>query len=160
MRHSPCRRAISTVPAVPCSSGAARAASAARSGWTAGPGSKSIPGSKPAASYQFGAVLCVIHGPTAGRHWEASAARKQLHHAAAEAGLRRRFAPHQLRHAHAVEMAHEGVPLVVIQRQLGHAYLGITSIYPQGIDSSETISTVHGRPSPTISANPGLKIRR
>jgi hypothetical protein len=25
-----------------------------------------------------------------------------------------------------VEMAHEGVPLVVIQRQLGHANLGIT----------------------------------
>jgi len=66
----------------------------------------------------LGALLCVIHGPTAGRRWEASAARKQLHHAAAAAGVRRRFAPHQLRHAHAVEMAHEGVPLVVIQRQL------------------------------------------
>src|SRR5881409_96555 len=64
-----------------------------------------------------GALLCVIHGPTAGRRWEASAARKQLHHAAAGAGVRRRFAPHQLRHAHAVEMAHEGVPLVAIQRQ-------------------------------------------
>jgi hypothetical protein len=32
------------------------------------------------------------------------------------ARVRRRFAPHQLRHAHAIEMAHEGVPLVVIQR--------------------------------------------
>ena len=108
----------------------------------------------------IGAVLCVIHGATAGRRWEAFAARKQLHDAAAEAGVRRRFAPHQLRHAHAVEMAHEGVPLVVIQRQLGHANLGITSIYLQGIDSSEIISTVHGRPSPTISATAGLRIRR
>jgi site-specific recombinase XerD len=108
----------------------------------------------------IGALLCVIHGPTAGRRWEPSAARKQLHHAAAEAGVRRRFAPHQLRHAHAVEMAHEGVPLVVIQRQLGHANLGITSIYLQGIDSSEIISTVHGRPLPTISANAGLQMRR
>ena len=53
-----------------------------------------------------GAFLCVIHGATAGRRWEASAARKQLHHAALAAGVRRRFAPHQLRHAHAVEMAH------------------------------------------------------
>jgi len=26
----------------------------------------------------IGALLCVIHGSTAGRHWEASAARKQL----------------------------------------------------------------------------------
>ena len=34
--------------------------------------------------------------------------------------MRRRLAPHQLRHAHAVEMAREGVPLIVIQRQLGH----------------------------------------
>jgi integrase len=75
-----------------------------------------------------GALLCVIHGPTSSRHWEASAAREQLKHAAAAAGVRRRFAPHQLRHAHAVEMAHEGVPLVVIQRQLGHANLGITSL--------------------------------
>ncbi len=107
-----------------------------------------------------GAVLCVIHGPTAGRRWEASAARKQLHHAATQAGVRRRFAPHQLRHAHAVEMAHEGVPLVVIQRQLGHANLGITSIYLQGIDSSEIIGTVHGRPSPTISASAGLLISK
>lgn len=107
-----------------------------------------------------GALLCVIHGPTAGRRWEASAARKQLHHAAASADVRRRFAPHQLRHAHAVEMAHEGVPLVVIQRQLGHANLGITSIYLQGIDSSEIVDTVHGRPSPTISASAGLKMRR
>ena len=58
-------------------------------------------------------------------------------------------------------MAHEGVPLVVIQRQLGHANLGITSVYLQGIDSSEIISTVlDGRPSPTISANAGLQLTR
>lgn len=108
----------------------------------------------------IGALLCVIHGPTVGRHWEASAARKQLHHAAAAAGVRRRFAPHQLRHAHAVEMAHEGVPLVVIQRQLGHAHLGVTSVYLQGIDSAEIIDTVHRRPSPVISASAGLMTRR
>ena len=56
-------------------------------------------------------------------------------------------------------MAHEGVPLVVIQRQLGHANLGITSIYLQGIDRSEIISTVHRRPSPTFSASAGVKLR-
>jgi hypothetical protein len=57
-------------------------------------------------------------------------------------------------------MAHEGVPLVVIQRQLGHATLGITSVYLQGIDSSEIISALHGRPSPTISASAGLEMTR
>jgi hypothetical protein len=59
--------------------------------------------------------------------------------------VRRRFAPHQLRHAHAVEMAHEGVPLIVIQRQLGHSNLGITSIYLQGIDNAEIIETAEHR---------------
>jgi site-specific recombinase XerD len=99
----------------------------------------------------------VIRGVTAGRHWEPSSARTQLARTAARAGVRRRFAPHQLRHAHAVEMAHEGVPLVVIQRQLGHANLGITSIYLQGIDSSEIIDTVHSRPAPMIPAAAGLR---
>jgi hypothetical protein len=32
---------------------------------------------------------------------------------------------------------HEGVPLVVIQRQLGHSNLGITSANLQGIDNAE-----------------------
>jgi integrase/recombinase XerD len=52
-----------------------------------------------------------------------------------------------LRHAHAVEMAREGVPLNVIQRQLGHTNLGVTSIYLQGIDSGEIIETV---PTPAL----------
>ena len=58
--------------------------------------------------------------------------------------------PHQLRHAHAVEMAREGVPLIVIQRQLGHSNLGITSVYLQGIDNAEIIETVHARRAPII----------
>ena len=53
-----------------------------------------------------------------------------------------------------------GVPLVVIQRQLRHANLGITSVYLQGIDSAEIIDTVHGRPSQVISASAGLQIAR
>jgi integrase len=109
------------------------------------------------ATLPVGALLCIIHGPTAGRDWEQSAARKQLRRVASAAGVRRRFSPHQLRHAHAIEMAHEGAPLVVIQRQLGHANRGITSIYLQGIDSSEIIDTVHRRPAPVISATAGLR---
>jgi site-specific recombinase XerD len=60
--------------------------------------------------------------------------RSQLRWLADQAGIRRRFAPHQLRHAHAVELAREGVPLNVIQRELGHTNLGVTSTYLQGID--------------------------
>jgi site-specific recombinase XerD len=64
--------------------------------------------------------------------------------------VRRRFAPHQLRRAHAVELAREGVPLIVIQRQLGHSNLGITSICLQDIDHAESIETVHAPRAPMI----------
>jgi integrase/recombinase XerD len=67
--------------------------------------------------------------------------------------------PHQLRHAHALELAHEGVPLNVIRRQLGHRNLGVTSNYLQGIDPNEIIDTVHGRRQPMIPASAGLVLR-
>lgn len=79
-------------------------------------------------------------------------ARAELRRLAVVAGVRRRFAPHQLRRAHAVEMAREGIPLPVIQRQLGHAHLGVTSTYLQGID------TVHARTAPVIPASVGLRL--
>jgi integrase len=63
----------------------------------------------------------------AGRNWEPASARRQLVRTAAAAGVRRRFAPRQLRHAHAIEMAHERIPLPIIQRQLEHAHPGVTS---------------------------------
>ena len=50
-----------------------------------------------------GPPFCVIGGPTRGRAWSATAVRAELRHLAIEAAVRRRFAPHQLRHAHAVE---------------------------------------------------------
>jgi site-specific recombinase XerD len=71
-------------------------------------------------SLPVGPLFCVIDGPTRGRRWAATAARCELRQLAAEAGVRRRFAPHQLRHAHAVELAREGVAVNIIQRQLGH----------------------------------------
>jgi site-specific recombinase XerD len=55
-------------------------------------------------------------------------------------------------------MAHEGVSLMVIQRQLGHSNLGITSVYLQGIDNAEIIDTVHARRAPMIQVNPSLRI--
>jgi hypothetical protein len=41
-------------------------------------------------------------------------------------------------------MAREGIPLIVIQQQLGHSNLGITSVYLQGIDSGGIIPTPGG----------------
>jgi site-specific recombinase XerD len=105
-----------------------------------------------------GPLLCVIDGPTRGRPWSSAGVRVEFRRLAVQASVRRRFAPHQLRHAHAVELAREGVPLNVIQRQLGHANLGTTSIYLQGIDTEEIIATVHARRAPMMSASAGLRL--
>ena len=93
-------------------------------------------------------MFCVVRGPTRGRPCAAAGIRAQLHHAAVAAGVRRRFAPHQLRHAHAVEMSPEGTSLIVIQ----HADLAITSRYLRGIDNTEIIQAVHQQPEPTVPA--------
>jgi site-specific recombinase XerD len=105
-----------------------------------------------------GPLLCVIDGPTRGRRWASDSARAQLRRVASKAGVRRRFAPPRLRHAHAVELAHEGVALNVIQRRLGHTNLGVTSNYLQGIDNAEIIATVHARKAPMIPASTGLRL--
>ena len=105
-----------------------------------------------------GPLSCVIDGATRGRRWSATAARAELRQLAVDAGVRRRFAPHQLRHAHAVELAREGVAINIIQRQLGHTDLGTTSTYLQGIDPSEIIDAVRSRRQPTISATAGLTL--
>jgi hypothetical protein len=94
------------------------------------------------------ALFCVLRGATRGAPCAPAGIRMQLQKTARGAGVRRRFAPHQLRHAHAVEMSREGISLVVIQRQLGHADLGITSAYLRGIDNTESIRAVHERPTP------------
>jgi site-specific recombinase XerD len=107
----------------------------------------------------IGALFCILRGPTRGRACAPAGIRAQLRRTAEAAGVRRRFAPHQLRHAHAVEMSREGVPLLVIQRQLGHADLGITSAYLRGIDNTEIIHAVHERPTPMIPATAGLAPR-
>lgn len=67
------------------------------------------------------------------------------------------IARYQLRPAHAFEMAREGVPVIVIQRQLGHTNLGITSIYVQGIDSAKIIDAIHGRRAPMMAVEISLR---
>ena len=110
------------------------------------------------AELPVGPLFCIIDGPTRGRPWSGAAVRSKFRLLAAQAGVRRRFAPHQLRYAHALELAREGVPLNIIQRQLGHTNLGTTSIYLQGIDPEEIIATVRTRRAPMMSASAGLQL--
>ena len=113
---------------------------------------------KTRAALPVAALSCVLRGPTRGRPCSPAGIRTLMRNAARGAGIRRRLAPHQLRHAHAVEMTREGVPLVVIQRQLGHADLGITSSYLRGIDNTEIINAIHARRPPVIPASAGLRL--
>ena len=43
----------------------------------------------------IGPVFCILAGATRGRGWSATATRGELRRLAAQAGVRRRFAPHQ-----------------------------------------------------------------
>jgi hypothetical protein len=104
-----------------CLSATGKVAGAVRSAWTPGVGNSLQPWLAARTELPIGPLFCVTDGPTRGRRWSGSSVRFELHRLAAHAGVRRRFAPHQLRHAHALELAHEGVALNIIQRQLGHA---------------------------------------
>ena len=53
---------------------------------------------------------------------------------------------------------HEGIPLPLIQRQLGHSHLSATGTYLQGINAEEIISTVHARRAPMMHASAGLAL--
>jgi integrase len=108
----------------------ARAVAVARLGWTHGAANNSTPGSACAVSTDRAAVL-----------------RHQWHDARAP-----------LVDRHAVETAREGVPLIVIQRELGHSNPRITSVYLQGIDSGEIIETVHARRAPMVPASVSLRL--
>jgi hypothetical protein len=70
-----------------------------------------------------GATLCVIHGPTAGRRWEASSARKQLRRIEFGGDSHRTSSGMRTHSRWNTRVS----PPVVIQGQLGRANLGITS---------------------------------
>jgi hypothetical protein len=83
----------------------ASVAGAARSGWTPGAGSSYDPDSPRGSSRRSVRCPASSTAPTRGRPWSAGAVRSELRSVARQSGVRRRFAPHQLRCAHAVEMA-------------------------------------------------------
>lgn len=100
----------------------------------------------------IGPLFCIVRGPTAGRAWASSSARSTLPKLAAKAGVRKRVAPHQLRHACAVRMRAEGFDVLEISRHLGHANIAITSLYLEGVSQEDIIASVGRQPVPQVSA--------
>ncbi len=68
-----------------------------------------------------------------------------LRRLAAKAHISKRVHPHALRHSHAAELAIEGVPVNLIQKQLGHANLAVTSRYLDHIAPRDVIDRLRQR---------------
>lgn len=98
----------------------------------------------------FGAIFCVLSGPTAGQSLSDADARRQLRDAAKRAGLRRRANPHSFRHAHAVELWREKIDVYTIQQQLGHARLDVTANYLRGVAPVEILQPIGHRRAPMM----------
>lgn len=75
----------------------------------------------------------------------ANQVRQMVKRRAAKAGLDKRVHPHSLRHANAAEMMAEGLPVNVIQKQLGHTSIATTSIYLQHIAPADVIAAGRAR---------------
>lgn len=71
--------------------------------------------------------------------------REMLLRLARRTGIEKRVHPHGLRHTMAYELLMEGVPIPVIQRQLGHASLQTTDIYLSHIAPKEVIEFMTAR---------------
>ena len=81
----------------------------------------------------------------AGRQLKPSYVRTMLVRVAGKAGIEKRVHPHGLRHTHSYELMMEGVPVPVIQQQLGHASLATTDRYLRHIAPKDVIEVMQQR---------------
>lgn len=86
-------------------------------------------------------IFCTLNGGTLSDRY----VRELMPSLANKAGIAKRVHFHALRHTMAFELASEGVPMHLIQQQLGHSNLAITSRYISHLNPSETINAMKGR---------------
>lgn len=86
--------------------------------------------------FRNGPLFCTLDGRPL---WD-TYVRTMLKRLAAKARLEKRIHPHGLRHTHASELVAEGVPVNVIQKQLGHASLAVTDRYLNHISPADVIA--------------------
>ena len=70
--------------------------------------------------------------------------RQMLRRRAIKAGVEKRVHAHGFRHSHAANMASAGLPLNVIQRQLGHSNVATTSRYIDHVQPADVVAAVRG----------------
>ena len=86
-------------------------------------------------------VFCTLRGEPI----DPSYVRRLLPRLAARAGIDKRVHAHGFRHAHAAELVAEGVPVNVIQQQLGHGSLATTDRYLRHIAPRERVEAMRRR---------------
>jgi len=86
-------------------------------------------------------LFCTLHGGRLDDRY----VRELMPRLAKAAGVPKRVHFHGLRHTMAFELACEGVPLHMIQQQLGHADVAITSRYLNHLNPAETIRAMRSR---------------
>jgi site-specific recombinase XerD len=80
-----------------------------------------------------------------GRPLHPSYVRTLLHRLGDKTGIDKRVHPHALRHSMAYDLMWEGVPVPIIQRQLGHTSLATTQRYLDHIAPKELVETMQRR---------------
>lgn len=86
-------------------------------------------------------LFCTLDGAPL----HASYVRTMLHRVGDKAGVEKRVHPHGLRHSMAFELMMEGVPVPIIQRQLGHASLATTERYLDHLAPREVVEAMQQR---------------
>ena len=80
-----------------------------------------------------------------GEQWDDDGARAMLRRAGIRAGIEKDVSPHILRHTMTVEMVREGVPMMHVSKQLGHANVSTTHHYANHLAPDEVIDSVRAR---------------
>lgn len=92
-----------------------------------------------------GLVFPTLTLPYRGRPMGYTNARDMLQNLGRKAGIQKRVHPHGLRHTHAFELMQEGVPLPIIQKQLGHNDLATTARYVDHLAPVHVIQAMQKR---------------
>jgi len=86
-------------------------------------------------------LFCTMKGTPIGR----TSVNRLFHRLARQAGIEKRVHPHGFRHTHAYELMMEGIPMPIIQRQLGHVSFATTDRYLLHIAPKQVIETMGKR---------------
>jgi len=86
-------------------------------------------------------VFCTLQGELLSTAY----VRSMIRRLGKRAGIEKRCHAHGLRHTHAFELANEGTPMHVIQAQLGHANIAVTSRYVAHLAPTKLVEIIRGR---------------